>query len=238
MNWLVKTLTTSVGQKVLMAVTGLALCGFLVVHLGGNLLLYVGAEEFDAYAKAIHDQAEHGLLLIAEASLVGLFGLHIFLAVSTNVRNRKARGTGYAVKTPKKRSGWLIFDPSYMMTLTGIVIFLFLCLHLSDLRLGKFDEDSGENSRLVLTELVKKENQATYDQVKNVLSDPFSGPVYLIGAVLLAVHVSHGFSSAFQSLGFDHPKYTSLVQCVSVLFALVVGFGFASFPIWAMLTQQ
>ena len=235
---MVKTLTTSVGQKVLMALTGLALCGFLVVHLGGNLLLYADSdgEKFNAYAEAIHKQGETGLLFVAEAGLVGLFALHIVLAVSTSIRNRRARGTRYAVKTPKKRSGWLVFDPSYMMTLTGIVIFLFLCLHISDLRLGKMDGD--KNERFVLSEIAGKEHATTMEQVKTVLSDPFSGPVYLIGAVLLAVHVSHGFSSAFQSLGFDHPKYTSLVRCVSVLFALVVGFGFASFPIWAMLTQQ
>ena len=238
MNWLVKTLTTSVGQKVLMALTGLALCGFLVVHLGGNLLLYADSDgtKFNAYAEAIHKQGESGLLIVAELGLIGLFGLHIFLAVSTSLKNRRARGTRYAVKTPKKPKGWLVFDPSYMMTLTGIVIFLFLCLHISDLRLGTMGAEG--NNRLVLSEIAGKEKATTVDQVKEVLSDPLSGPVYLIGAVLLAIHVSHGFSSAFQSLGFDHPKYTSLVRCVSVLFALVVGFGFASFPIWAMLTQQ
>src|SRR4029077_15657222 len=101
--WLVKACGSSIGKKIVMAITGLALCGFLVVHLGGNLLLYVGAEKYNHYAHTLHAQ-EH-LLLVAEIGLLILFAGHIWLAFSTKIENDAARPVGYAMRRSKMDEG-------------------------------------------------------------------------------------------------------------------------------------
>lgn len=115
MSWLFKALSSSVGQKFVMGLTGLLLCTFLIVHLGGNLLMYSGdGSSYTEYAKKLHEQP---LLWVAEVGLFSLFGLHIFLAFTTIRRNRAARNQSYAVKKSKKPGGLMIFDSSYFMPL-------------------------------------------------------------------------------------------------------------------------
>lgn len=216
-----------------MAVTGFLLCGFLIAHLAGNLTLYADSDgqKFNEYSEELH--ALGPLVPIAEIGLVALFGLHILLAVATTRRNRGARSSNYEVKRPKKSDKTAVFDPSYLMVLTGIVIFLFLLLHLSDLRFGTFDGES--HSRM--GEFVKSE-AVTATHVHSVLRDPLSFGVYLVASVLLGIHVCHGVASAFQSLGIDNPRYKSWIKCLSISFAFVVGAGFASFPVWALIVQR
>jgi hypothetical protein len=96
----VKVLSTTVGQKILMALTGLSLCGFLVAHLGGNLKLYAGEQSFNDYAHALHSLGP--LLAAAEVGLFATFALHIGLAISTAAMNRIARQKDYAVKETKQ----------------------------------------------------------------------------------------------------------------------------------------
>src|SRR5579864_111491 len=100
-----------------MAITGLGLCGFLVVHLGGNLLLYVGAEKYNHYAHALH--AQEILLLIAEVGLLVLFLGHIWLALTTDAENRAARPVDYAMRQSKQDEGPLARPASAVMMVTG-----------------------------------------------------------------------------------------------------------------------
>jgi len=116
--WLIKAFSTSIGKKVVMAITGLALCGFLIVHLGGNLLLYVGAEKYNQYAHALH--AQELLLLVAEIGLLILFVGHIWLAFSTKSENDSARPVDYAMRRSKMEEGPFAAPASSVMFATGI----------------------------------------------------------------------------------------------------------------------
>lgn len=214
-NWLIRALSTTVGQKLVMGATGLLLCGFLVVHLAGNLLLFQGAEHYNKYAHKLH---ENELLPVAEAGLLVLFMLHIILAFTTARVNTAARSVGYREKQSKLSTG-LILQPHNYMFVTGVIVLGFLLLHLSDMRVAELD------LRL------KHDPQATpAENALRVLRDPISATVYLLGSLVLGFHLLHGFQSAFKSLGLNHPKYTPFLTKLGILFAAVIGIGFASLP--------
>jgi succinate dehydrogenase / fumarate reductase cytochrome b subunit len=216
---LVKAFSSSIGKKVVMAITGLALCGFLVVHLGGNLLLYVGAEKYNHYAHALH--AQELLLLVAEVGLLILFVGHIWLAFVTKMENDDARPVGYAMRRSKMDEGPLAAAASSVMFGTGIMVLLFLLLHLSDFKYG-------------LRHRQETANLEPYAKAIVVLRDPITFVVYLVGSAVLGYHVLHGVESAFQTLGLNHPRYTPIVKFLSLIFAITVAVGFGSFPLWAM----
>lgn len=213
--WLTRALTSTIGRKVLMAITGLGLCGFLVVHLGGNLLLFAGAESYDHYAHSLH--AQKALLRVAEVGLLLLFVVHIWMALTTNRQNIAARPIDYAMQQTKQAPSALLAPAHSVMFATGIVVLLFLILHLSDLRFAL--REHGGNT--------------PFTKAVAVLKDPLSAVVYFVGSLVLGYHVLHGFQSAFQTLGLNHPKYMPLVRFLSLVFAIVVAAGFASFPLWA-----
>jgi succinate dehydrogenase / fumarate reductase cytochrome b subunit len=216
--WLIKALSTSIGQKIVMAITGLALCGFLVVHLSGNLLLYVGAAEYNSYAHRLH--AQEALLLVAEIGLLVTFLLHIWLALKTSAENTAARPTEYALRRSKMEEGPLAAPASATMLVTGVIVLAFLLVHLSDFR---------------WFELRHKTNIANpfpYLRALTILRDPISALVYIVGSFALGYHVLHGVESAFQTLGLNHPKYMPTVKFLSLIFALIVALGFGSFPLW------
>lgn len=227
----VKAASTSVGQKILMAVTGLLLCGFLVTHLAGNLLLYAGAEQFNHYAESLHSW---GLLLnVAEIGLFGLFVAHIGLACSTSAMNRQARRNQYAEKESKQTpfalpgggaSGW--------MFVTGIIIAFFLVVHITDLRLKKnpfIDYSSAyENGPDALPN--------EFVAVRLALTN-WTTSAYIIGLLALGIHLSHGFRSALQSLGVNHPRWNRLLEMISLLFAWGIAAGFLSLVAWTALTS-
>lgn len=219
--WLVKAFSSSIGKKIVMAITGLALCGFLVVHLGGNLLLYVGAEKYNNYAHALH--AQEILLLVAEVGLVVLFLGHILLALKTDSENNAARPDGYAVKQSKMDEGPLAKPASAVMMVTGVVVLGFLLVHLSDFRWFELRHTEPQGGF-----------HGPFDKALAILRDPISALVYLVGSVVLGYHVLHGFQSAFQTLGANHPKYTPIIKFLSFVFAITVAVGFGSFPLWAL----
>ena len=216
-NWLIRALSTSVGQKLVMGATGLLLCGFLTVHLAGNLLLFQGAEHYNKYAHKLH---ENELLPVAEAGLLVLFVLHIILAFTTTRWNAAARPIGYREKQSKLVGG-LVLQPHNYMFLTGIVVLGFLLLHLSDMRLAEWQ-----------MRLPYHEGMKPADHALQVLKDPISATVYILGSLVLGFHLAHGFQSAFKSLGLNHPKYTPYLEKFGILFAILIGIGFASLPIW------
>ncbi|MBS0266376.1 MAG: succinate dehydrogenase cytochrome b subunit [Planctomycetes bacterium] len=218
-------MSSTIGQKIVMALTGLALCGFLLVHLGGNLLLYVGEQKYNDYAHALH--AQGALLLVAEIGLFAMFVIHIGLAFRTSFANAAARPIAYAMRQSKQDPGPLAQPPSGVMLATGIVVLVFLLVHLSDFKFFSVTRATGLRHQSVPADA------APFARAVGVLQDPISALVYFAGSLVLAYHVLHGFASAFQTLGLRHPKYTPLVKTLSLVFAIVVGVGFASFPFWA-----
>lgn len=217
LKWVLRLLRSSIGRKFVMGVTGLLLCGFLVAHLAGNLLLFAGKPGFDRYAHTLHEQE---WLPLAEAGLLVLFLAHIYLAFTTDKDNRSARSVPYAVKQSKLPSRVLhVSPPSNWMFASGAVVLGFLLLHMVDMRL---------KVRPLID--YHAEEYAFYNTIL-ILSNPYSRVVYLVGVLFLGFHLSHGFSSAFQSIGLSHKKYTPTIKLVGVVFSILIAAGFASIVI-------
>jgi succinate dehydrogenase / fumarate reductase, cytochrome b subunit len=197
-----------------MGLTGLFLCLFLAIHLAGNLLLYVGdGTAYNEYAHKLHSNPQ--LLLAAEIPLYVAIVIHLYLAFSTARDNVNARGPeGYREKHTKIYNRILGIQPESMMFFTGAVVLIFMAIHVYDF---------------------KSRDEAVYKPFEwavMTLGNMTTKIIYVVGSLFLGVHVSHGFRSAFQSLGMNHPKYNRLLDRTSIAFALIVAIGFASFPIW------
>lgn len=228
MNWLMRALSSSVGKKFVMGITGLLLCGFLVTHLAGNFLLYVGEEDYNHYANELHGKYQN-LVYVAEVGLIALFLAHIGLAIQTSRENKAARGRDYAVKESKLDTSKGIWRAENWMFVSGAVILGFVILHLIDMRLHAWGLRPDLAGHF--------EGKEHFEITVMVLQTPLSRWGYLIGCAFLAWHLSHGFASALQSLGLNHPKYNPWFRPISIMFAVVIGLGFASFVLWAWLSQ-
>jgi succinate dehydrogenase / fumarate reductase, cytochrome b subunit len=216
-----KALSSSVGKKFVMGVTGLLLCIFLVAHLAGNLLLYAGPDAYNKYAHTLHSQRI--LLLIAEVILYFLFIAHIYLAFHTTAENRAARGQQYAMRRSKldaapHTTSWPL-RPEAWMFISGAIVLFFLIVHV-----GQFAWEIW---------LPGPKGEEPFAKAIRIMKDNFTAAVYLIGVVILGIHLWHGFASAFQSLGITHPRYAGLIKWLGVVFAIVMGLGFASFVVFA-----
>lgn len=215
LRWFFRLLSSSIGQKFVMGVTGLLLCGFLVAHLAGNLLLFAGAKAFNEYAHALHQQWE--LLAIAELGLLLLFLAHVYLAITTAIGNTNARSAQYVMKQTKI-PGRVIGANSWMFA-SGAVVLGFVILHLIDLRFAlRFD----------LKYVLETDPEAPYLNTITVLRNPISRLIYFVGVIILGIHLSHGFASAFQSIGLNHPKYMPMIKLLGKIFAIAIAIGFAS----------
>ncbi len=218
MNWLRCALSSSVGKKFLMAMTGLALCGFLVVHLAGNLLLFAGAEAYNAYAHKLH--SNENLLHVASTGLALIFFTHLYLAFKLSAENRIARGRGYAEIRTKRENLIIKVRPESWMLATGLGLLAYMILHLIDFTFewrGHLDYSGLE----------------PFDKAVKLLNDPISIIGYLVGFAFLFAHLSHGISSAFQSLGLNHPKYNSMIKWGGLAFAGALALGNMSLVFWA-----
>lgn len=231
MRWLLNALSTSVGRKVVLATTGLLLCGFLVAHLAGNLLLHVpdGGHSYNEYAHALHKQA--ALLAVAEVGLFGLFIAHIVIALQVSAENRAARKVGYAMRQSKQEGRYAAdgYRPDTWMLVTGIIVLGFLVLHLMDFKFELRAKEFYQNADgLAVEPAVKANSLLSSSNLITIVG-------YTLGSLALIAHLAHGFQSAFQTLGINHPKYTPLIKIIGLLFAFVIGVGFASFPISGLL---
>ena len=211
MNWLAKTIGSSIGKKLLMAVTGLGFCGFLVVHLAGNITLYKGGDAFNAYAERLHSLG--ALLKVAELGLFLFAMVHIIAGIWTFYENRRARPVGYLVK--KNAGGQTIGAAT--MPYTGLSLLAFVILHLTNFS------------------FVDKTDTTIFEIISNTFSNSLYVLLYCAGVIAAAVHVSHGFWSAFQTMGANHPKYMRLIKTLSIVLSILIGVGFGSLPVYVSL---
>jgi len=216
---LVARFGTSVVKKVAMGVTGLLLCGFLVSHLLGNFLIFVGADAFNLYAYTL---TSNPLIYLAEAVLLSIFLVHLFMATKLVIENKKARPVPYYSKQPTGRGATVA---SSTMPYTGLVILIFLVLHLLHFKFGTYYETTVDGVTM----------RDLYKTVIEYFKTPLNVAWYVIAMAALAMHVSHGFWSAFQSIGFNHPKYTPCIGTLSKVFAVLVFLGYSALPIFCFL---
>ncbi|QTA88242.1 succinate dehydrogenase cytochrome b subunit [Desulfonema magnum] len=211
MNWLKNTLGSSVGKKLMMALTGLSFCGFLTVHFAGNLTLFRGKDAFNGYAGHLHSLGS--LITFAEFILLSLAAVHVLTGLTLFYQNLSARPKRYMVN--KSAGGRTV--GSQTMPYTGLLLLAFIIFHIQNFHLAD------------------KTHQTIYDIVSNSFAQPEYVIVYILAMIIAAIHVSHGFWSAFQTLGANHPKYMPLIKSVGVVFSLLVGAGFGFIPIYISL---
>jgi succinate dehydrogenase / fumarate reductase cytochrome b subunit len=209
MNWLFRTLSTSVGKKQLMAVTGLLFLLFLTTHLLGNLSVYGGPAAFVAYAEHLHALGK--LLVAAEVGMAVALIVHVATALVLFLENRGARPVKYAMD---KSGGGRTFS-SQAMPYTGVLILAFIGVHLATFS----------------HHLVDQSSRNIYQIAVAVFSNRGYLAIYLVSMVIVALHVRHGLWSAFQTVGASHPKYMPFIQKLSIVFAVIVGIGFGSLPL-------
>lgn len=247
-----QTFNSSLGKKLIMALTGLFLCTFLIVHLGGNLLLFKNDQGFgfNVYANFL----THFPPIEVVAYILYLCILvHTLYAIILTTKNRKARPIGYAVK-PTENATW----QSKNMGLLGSILFLFIVIHMSDFwynykytdKVGykeyRTDLSSGQTTASDFTPTsanfensISTENNTEIVRVKDLharVAHSFSNIwyviFYVIAMVAVSFHLLHGFQSAFRTLGWVHRKYTPIVEFIgSWLFAVIIPLGFAAMPV-------
>ncbi|MDA1016806.1 MAG: succinate dehydrogenase cytochrome b subunit [Planctomycetota bacterium] len=225
MNALLNALSTSVGKKIVMAVTGLLLCGFLVMHLAGNLLLIVGEDAYNEYAHGLHSPKMEGLVKLAEVGLVALFATHIFLAVSSSRQNSAARKTDYSEKKLKYEDRSPAGGDTWMFV-SGAVVLFFVLVHLADFTFEARPDVEYSNGS------VTKE---PFEKAVTILKNPVSFGVYMVGCIVLWFHLGHGVASALQTLGLRSPRNAELIRWGASGFAALIALGFLTFPLLANL---
>ncbi|MFP4194665.1 MAG: succinate dehydrogenase cytochrome b subunit [Desulfobacterales bacterium] len=208
MNWFVENISTAIGKKLLMAVTGLGFVGFIFVHLAGNLSFYFGKDAFLRYVETLHKLDP--IIFVAELVLLGLAVIHVSTGTVLFFQNWRARSTRYAVN--KTAGGRTI--GSRTMPYTGFLILLFLILHLFQFH------------------FIDRSQMTPYDAAVNTFGNIGFALVYIVAVILVAIHIRHGFWSLFQSLGLNHEKYMPLIRTVGILFAVAIAVGFAFVPIY------
>lgn len=212
MNWLIRTFRSSIGMKQVMAVTGLGFSAFALTHLLGNLTLYSGKEAFLSYVERLHSLG--ALVTLAELGLIVFALLHIGLGLILYIQNLRARPVRYAVS---KRAGGRTIG-SMTAPYTGLLILVFIIIHLSKFR---FVDKTVTNDFMIL---------------QNTFSQPGYVVFYLLAMVVVAVHVSHGFWSGFQTIGLNHPNYMPFIQKFGIAFSILLGLGFSSIPLYLFST--
>ncbi|MDY0199359.1 MAG: succinate dehydrogenase cytochrome b subunit [Bacteroidales bacterium] len=215
--------STSVGKKLVMSISGLFLMVFLLVHLGTNLLLLLG--EGELYNQAAHFLSSTPLLKVVEIMLALGFIFHIIYATIITLMNRKARPVAYAKVGTNELTTW----SSRNMYILGFAIFAFLILHMINfflkLRFGVVPQvtyDGGityiSNSYLLVSEFF--------------VSYWWYNVIYIVSAILLGLHLSHGFWSAFQSVGLTNKKWLNRLEITANIYAIVIATGFTIIPLY------
>jgi len=216
-----KTILTSLGKKFFMALSGLALSGFIVVHLAGNIaLLYPDKDPFNKYAHFLENLG--GLLYFAELLLAAIFVIHFIFAVYVQLGNWSARPKRYAAIKNARHTSKKSFA-SVTMIYTGLMIIVFTILHLLHFKYGEVMMYTTSDGLYV---------RDLYTLVYQFFSNIWNVIFYITVMILLGFHISHGVWSAFQSLGISGKRFTYYMQKFGYTFAVLMGFGFLFLPIY------
>lgn len=206
--------TSSIGRKLIMAVTGLLLIGFLITHMAANLLVIVDGEAYNAYSHAL---ISNPLIYVAEAGLLALFVGHFVQGIVLTMRNRSARPVAYGVKSPAGGASRKSLASSSMI-FSGIVMLLFVPLHILGFKFGEWYDSASHPGTRDLHRLVVEEFQ--------------SGLLvgwYLFALTVLAAHAWHGFGSAFESLGVAQRNW---IRGIGRGLTGIIWAGFCAVPIY------
>lgn len=226
MSWFTNFLTSSIGRKLLMSLTGLFLIVFLLVHLAGNIQLMTDATgvSFNTYAKFM---TTNPVIKFTSYGLYFFILLHIVQGLMIWSKNRAARGSeGYAVTAT--RATQTNAGIAKRMGALGMIIMAFLGLHLYQFWY-KMHWQLEANEVDGVKDL--------YSLVDTTYQDPLYVAIYVISMLFISFHLWHGFQSAFQTLGLNHKKYTPFIQFLGKAYAILIPLGFAIIPIYMYLNN-
>lgn len=201
---------STVGQKAVMAVSGVALFLFVIAHLVGNLQFFEGPEKMAAYGRFL--RVEPALLWTARIGLLVMVGLHIWSSVLLALRKREARPTRYVKKEAVSST-----YASRTMYWSGPIVAAFIIYHLLDLTLGVVNPGYQEG--------------AIYENMVRSFRNPAVSLFYVVAMGMLCMHLFHGAWSMFQTLGFSSPRYTPLLKSLAAVVSILIFVGFVSIPL-------
>jgi succinate dehydrogenase / fumarate reductase cytochrome b subunit len=217
MNMLLRLFTSSLGKKFLMAITGAGLFLFVIGHLLGNLQIFLGPEAINRYGHFLQTTPE--ILWPARIGLLAFAGIHIWTSISLTLENRAARATRYEVKE--------VVDAtlaSRTMIWSGLIIFAFVAFHLAHYTL-----------MVVHPEFRDLRDANGWHDIYRMMIIGFSNywvsGFYVLGIGLLCIHLSHGGSAMFQSLGLNNAAYEAVIDRLATVAAVVIFLGYISIPL-------
>jgi succinate dehydrogenase / fumarate reductase cytochrome b subunit len=214
-------LRSSVGKKFLMAASGAVYVGFVLMHMLGNLQIFLGRDAINTYAQFLQSTPE--ILWPFRAVVILALVVHVVMAVQITRENRKARGQGYKVQNKKDAS-----LASRAMALSGVAIFAFVVYHIMHLTLGAvhpqffhFTDEMGRHD--------------VYRMMIASFQVPVISLTYIVAVLFLCLHLSHAVSAMLHSLGFSHPGNTQFVEKIGKAFSLIIFIGNTSMPVAILL---
>ena len=214
--------SSSVGTKLVIGVTGLALFVYMILHLAGNAIIFFGPETFNDYS---HRLISNPLIIPVEIGLLLVFLIHIYKAVTMWLGNKGARPIGYQRKERAGHTSRKNLASSTMIA-SGLLLAVFVVIHVKQFKFGSFYLAAGSES---IRDLYRTEVE--------VFRQPLWVLLYVIAPLLVGLHLRHGIASAGQSLGLEHPRYTKRLVTAGLLLAILIGGGLAIIPIWVYLTH-
>ncbi len=223
MSWFTKAMSSNIGKKLIMAFTGLFLILFLVGHVSGNTLLFGtdGGLAFNAYAKFM--TTNPAVKILSYITYISIL-VHVVYSIIVTRTNKTARPVGYEVNAGSTNSSWA----SRNMGVLGTILLIFLVVHMKgfwyEMHWGEIGTDINGNKDL-------------YGVVAKAYAEWWYVLLYVVSMGFLAFHLSHGFSSAFQTLGLNHKKYTPIIKGVSLGFSILVPAIFAAIPIYMFINS-
>ncbi|MFY0673627.1 MAG: succinate dehydrogenase cytochrome b subunit [Bacteroidia bacterium] len=229
MSWLKTTFSSSIGKKVAMALSALFLLIFLLQHFMINFTSVVSADVFNEISHFMGTNPIVQFLL----QPVLIFGVvyHFIMGFVLEMQNRKARSVKYAMYNGKANSSWF----SRNMIISGVVILAFLGLHFYDFWVHEITVKYIQRDMTGLNSLGELRY---FEETVHKFEDPFRVAIYCVSFVLLAMHLMHGFQSAFQSMGARHPKYFPIIQKLGKVYAIAIPLGFIFIALFHHLNQH
>ncbi|HEV3061810.1 MAG TPA: succinate dehydrogenase cytochrome b subunit [Vicinamibacterales bacterium] len=215
------TFSTSVGTKIVIGITGLALFIYLLIHIAGNLMVFFGPSVFNKYAYTLESNP---LIPVIEIGLLAIFLMHVYKTIRMFLGNQEARPAKYAMKRPAGRPSRKSLASSTMIV-SGLWLLAFIVVHVKAFRYGaeyEWPEGGRDLYRL---------------EMEN-FSNPLVVGFYVLSMVVVGSHLWHGISSAVQSLGGDHPRWTPRVLVAGKIVAVLIAFGFMVIAVWALMNQR
>ena len=216
----IRVFATSVGTKLLIGMTGLALFLYLITHIAGNALIFLGPQTFNSYA---HTLSSNPLIPVIEIGLALIFLMHVYKTVTMYLGNQQARPVAYARKKSQGAPSRRTFASSTMI-FSGLWLLMFVVIHVKGFKYGAEYQTADGTRDLYRLEM-----------------ENFRGPLavgfYTTSMLVVGSHLWHGASSTFQSLGLDHPLWTPRILVLTKVLAAVIAGGFIIIVLWAHLTQ-